>query len=56
MPKGILFWVIMLLLLLGGLGGYFWAGGLGLMWGGCGLILWIVIALIGWQVFGPPIQ
>jgi hypothetical protein len=56
MPKGILFWVIWLLVLFASIGGYFWAGGFSPIFGGVGLLVWVVIALIGWQVFGPPIQ
>jgi hypothetical protein len=57
MPIGILFWVLMILWLVFGL----WsnsdeirAGKYGLLGGN--LLLFIVIALIGWRVFGPALQ
>lgn len=55
MPKATLFWMIMIIILL--FGGWGWYAG---TWTyhvvGVSFILWVLIALIGWQVFGPPIQ
>ncbi len=57
MPMGILFWVLMLLWLVFGFwsnrddlraGKYTWAGG--------SLLLFILLALLGWKAFGPPLQ
>jgi hypothetical protein len=56
MSKGLCFWIIMLLFLIGGLGGFFWGGWFSPMFGGMGLVVWILAALLGWQVFGAPIQ
>ncbi len=57
MPIGILFWVIMLFWLLFGL---YWnrgdlrGGNYGVVGGN--LMLFILLALLGWQIFGPPLQ
>jgi hypothetical protein len=56
MSKGLLFWIIMLLVLICGIGGFFWGGGFSPFFGGMSFLVWVVVALIGWQVFGPPIQ
>ena len=57
MPLGILFWVIYLLSLVVGLWGYYepapspWfrrAGGY--------VVLWILVGILGWSVFGPAIK
>jgi hypothetical protein len=58
MQKGLLFWILMLFWLLVGVWGL-WpgAGGVvpyGLM--GWGLVLFILVGLLGWKVFGPPLQ
>lgn len=57
MSKGLLFWVIWIICLLAWLGVNF--GGLGGNLGhyaGGGVIEFILFGLLGWQVFGPPIQ
>jgi len=57
MPIGILFWVLMLLWLLFGL---FWhraeviGGNYGIVGGN--LLLFILLGLLGWRVFGPILQ
>lgn len=55
MPKGVAFWMIMIIVLL--FGGWGWYVG---TWGwqvmGISFVVWVLIALVGWQVFGPPIQ
>jgi hypothetical protein len=51
---GILFWVIMIVALL-----FFGLGHFGVVaWGffGAGLVVFVLLALLGWKVFGPPIQ
>ena len=55
MTRGLIFWVIMLILLIVGVLWHF--GTLG-MFGpiGFGGIAYILFALLGWQVFGPPIR
>lgn len=57
MPIGILFWVIMIVWLL--LGFYWHRGDLRsgnyVIFGG-NLILFILLALLGWRVFGPILQ
>ena len=54
MPKGILFWVLMILWAIFG----FWTGYSHWEWGPVGstLLLFVLLALLGWQVFGRPIQ
>ncbi len=57
MPIGILFWVLMIFWFLFGL---YWnrrdiAGGNYGVAGG-NLVLFILLALLGWKTFGPPLQ
>jgi len=58
MQKSLLFWVLMLLWLVVGLWGFWPAGGSApaypLM--GWGLVLFLLIGLLGWKVFGAPLQ
>lgn len=55
MPLGLMFWILMLLWLIFGLverwgpSGPYWA------WGGS-LVLFILLLLLGWQVFGAPVK
>jgi hypothetical protein len=57
MPIGILFWFFMILWLLGG---FYWhradfhAGNYGIFGGN--LLLFLIIGLLGWRVFGPILQ
>ncbi len=57
LPIGILFWFFMLLWLFGG---FYWhredfnAGRYGIFGGN--LLLFIIIGLLGWRVFGPILQ
>jgi len=59
MRIGLLFWILMLLWLVFGLWLY-WpaAGGTGVSYGfvGGNLLLFLVIGLLGWKVFGAPLQ
>ena len=57
MPIGILFWVLMIFWLLFGLwwnGDQFKAGNYGIFGGN--LLLFLLLALLGWRVFGPVLQ
>lgn len=57
MPIGILFWVIMIIWLLLGLYSHradFRGGNYGYVGGN--LMLFILLGLIGWRVFGPILQ
>ena len=58
MPLGLIFWVIMLIWLLFGIGSHFgWFGAnaqIG-VWGST-LMLFLLFALLGWRVFGAAIQ
>lgn len=57
MPIGILFWVLMILWFLFGLWSnraVFTAGDYGPLGGN--LLLFVLLALIGWRLFGPVLQ
>lgn len=54
MPKGLLFWIIWILCLLGFIGIFF--GFERYAVAGSGAIVLILTGLLGWSVFGPPIQ
>jgi hypothetical protein len=54
MTRGLIYWVIMLLWLLSLIGAHLgWIPGGPLV---STIILFILFALLGWQVFGPPIK
>jgi hypothetical protein len=56
MPKGLLFWVIWVICVviwLGALNGF--GGQYGHLVGG-GVVEFVLFALLGWGIFGPPIQ
>jgi len=53
MTLGLLFWVIMIIGLLFGL---YTNRATPLPWVSNSLVLWILLALLGWQVFGPAIH
>jgi len=59
MQKGLLFWILMLLWLVLGLYMSWTTGGgsSGNYGPGAGtLLLFVLIALLGWKTFGPPLQ
>jgi hypothetical protein len=56
MSPGIWFWIIMVVVLLFGFILVWPVGALTTTMGGVSFIVWILFALIGWKVFGPPIQ
>ena len=58
MQKSLLFWILMLFWLLVGIWGFWPAGGAALAYGtiGWGLVLFLLIGLLGWKVFGAPLQ
>ncbi len=58
MQKGLLFWILMLFWLVVGLWGFWPVGGAGIAFGaiGWGLVLFLLIGLLGWKVFGAPLQ
>lgn len=55
MPKGMLFWVIFILVILSMLAPLLFDGGRWFSIGGSVAEL-ILIGLLGWQVFGKPVQ
>lgn len=60
MSMRLLFWILMLLWLIIGIGGpVYWSGGysgISQIYLGGNIILFILIGLLGWKVFGQPIQ
>ena len=57
MTFGLVFWILMLLWFIGGLYWNWPAGGAGVGWPvGHNLLLFILLLLLGWKVFGPPIH
>jgi hypothetical protein len=56
MSRGLIFWILMLIWFVFGLVWHFGliSGGYGILGGA--LLLFILFALLGWQVFGPPIH
>jgi hypothetical protein len=58
MPLGLIFWILMLLWLLFGLGlqfGWFGPNQQYATWGNT-LLLFLLFALLGWRVFGAAVQ
>jgi hypothetical protein len=59
MKIGLLFWILMLVWLLFGTWSY-WPAGSGALVDfrplGGNLLLFLVIGILGWKVFGPPLQ
>ena len=53
MSIGIAFWVIMILGLIFGL---YTNRATPMAWVGSSLIIWVLLALLGWRVFGPAIH
>ncbi len=54
MPKGMLFWVIYVLCVI--FGGWFGYTGFGYYGLGCSLVVFVLIGILGWANFGPPVQ
>jgi hypothetical protein len=55
MNIGLAFWILMLIWLVFGLAWHFgWIGAYG-PWGGS-LLLFVLLLLLGWKVFGPPLH
>lgn len=56
MSRGLIFWILMIIWLVFGIVVHF--GFIGAPYGllGGALLLFILFALLGWQVFGPPIH
>ena len=59
MRIGLLFWILMLVWLVFGIWS-FWPAGSGgpVLYGplGGGVMLLLLVGLLGWKVFGPPVQ
>jgi hypothetical protein len=55
MTRGLVFWLLMLLWLIFGLAWHFAVFGAVAVWG-IALVPFLLFALLGWQVFGPPIR
>ena len=56
MTRGLVFWILMLIWFVFGIVWHFGliGGGYGILGGA--LLVFILFALLGWQVFGPPIH
>jgi hypothetical protein len=52
--RGLIFWVIMLLLLLVWLAAEFGSWALGFRFSP--VVVWILLALLGWNVYGPAVK
>ena len=55
MTLGLAYWIIILILVVFGVGLHFGLIGGGYVIGG-GLVLLVLLILLGWQVFGPPLH
>lgn len=55
MPKGLLFWIVWIICLLGFFGVTFFADARYVI-PSSGVIVLVLTGLLGWQTFGPPIQ
>jgi len=55
MPAGILFWVLLVVAVIFGVGGIVVPGNRYVGWGST-LVVFILLALLGWKVFGPVLQ
>lgn len=57
MTRGMIFWVIMIILFILGIGAYWGHSGSGMYWGmGMTVVEFVLLALLGWQVFGPAVK
>ena len=57
MSKGLLFWMLMILMLIFGAVMYWPMLSNGRPWGiGYPILGWVVVALLGWQVFGGAVK
>jgi hypothetical protein len=58
MTKSLLFWILMLVWLIVGLWWYWPASGVAPAYGlvGSSLLQFLTVGLLGWKVFGPPLQ
>jgi len=56
MTRGLLFWILMILWLLFGLWWWWPAAGASYLVLGFPVLLFVLLALLGWQVFGPAIK
>lgn len=55
MSLGLAFWVIMLIWLVFGIIVHVYPGGVYGVWGGT-LLLFVLLLLLGWKVFGAPLH
>lgn len=56
MSTGLLFWIIMLLLLILGFVAYWPRAGAPYWPMGFSFVVWVLLALLGWKVFGPALH
>ncbi len=55
MTRGLAYWILMLIWLCIGIAWHFALLGVAGLWG-VALIPFLLFALVGWQVFGPPLR
>lgn len=56
MPLGLVYWLLMLVLLVFGLLGAWPRAPEARLQLGFGVVWWLLLLLLGWQVFGPALQ
>lgn len=56
MTRGLLFWILMILWLIFSFYFYWPAAGTGYLVLGGPVLIFVLLALLGWQVFGAPIK
>jgi hypothetical protein len=56
MPLSILFWVVYLISLIVGWWGYYEPNTPWFKRAGHGFVIWVLIGILGWQVFGPAVR
>ncbi len=56
MTRELIFWVLMLLALVYGSWGFYAAPGESRRFFGMNFLTWVLLALLGWSVFGPAIR
>jgi hypothetical protein len=56
MTRGLAFWVLMIIWLVFGITAHFGLVPVAYTVAGSTLLLFVLFALLGWQVFGPPLK
>jgi len=56
MSRGVIFWVLMILVFVFGVFSHWGGGSINYMSAGMSLLQFVLFALLGWQVFGPAVH